>query len=332
MNTPAAFAHHTGRARFGAVLTGLLTACLAVAATAESAFSEPIELVDADKRTVVVNDSSRVVSVGGSVTEILYALGLEDRVVAADTTSLYPARVLADKPNVGYMRALSPEGLLSTQPTLILAEEGSGPPEALELLKSASVPFVLVPSQADATGVVDKIRFIAKAMGVTDRGKLMADAVVDDLAKVEEAVSGVGDPAKVLFILSLSNGRIIAAGEDTSASAIIELAGARNALTGFTGFKPINEEAVIEAAPDVVVMMARGDHAAKAEEVFAHPAFARTPAAADKRLITMDGLYMLGFGPRLPQAIADLTAQIYPDASRPRLPGRPWAIDRPAAD
>lgn len=336
MNTPAAFAHQTGYPPSGAVLarvaTRVLAACLAVAATAGPALSDPIELVDAENRTVIVNDTSRVVSIGGSVTEILYALGLEDRVAAVDTTSLYPARVLADKPNVGYMRALSPEGLLSTQPTLILAEEGSGPPEALELLKSASVPFALVPSGTDATGVVDKIRFIAKAMGVTDRGKLMADAVVDDLARVEDAVAGVGDPAKVLFLLSLSNGRIIAAGEDTSASAMIELAGARNALTGFTGFKPINEEAVLEAAPDVVVMMARGDHAASAEDVFAQPAFARTPAAADKRLITMDGLYLLGFGPRLPQAIADLSAQIYPDAERPRLPGRPWAIDRPAAD
>ena len=169
-------------------------------------------------------------------------------------------------------------------------------------------------------------------VGGVESSKLMAEAVVDELAEVEDGGAGVGDPAKVLFILSLSNGRIIAAGEDTSASAMIELAGAKNALTGFTGYKPVNEEAVLEAAPDVVVMMARGDHAASAEEVFSHPAFARTSAAEKKRLITMDGLYLLGFGPRLPQAVADLSAQIYPDAERARLPGRPWAIDRPAAD
>jgi iron complex transport system substrate-binding protein len=332
MNTPVVFDFETGRVPLGAFLAGLLTAFLTMTAAPDPALSDPIEVVDAENRAVIVNDTSRVVSIGGSVTEILYALGLENRVAAVDTTSLYPARVLADKPNVGYMRALSPEGLLSTQPSLILAEEGSGPPEALELLKSASVPFLLVPSRTDATGVVDKIRFIAKAMGVKDRGKLMADAVVADLAKVEDAAAAIDDPAKVLFILSLSNGRIMAAGEGTSAAAMIEMAGARNALTGFTGYKPVNAEAVLEAAPDVVVMMARGDHATSAEEVFAHPALARTPAAANNRLITMDGLYLLGFGPRVAQAVAALTAQIYPDAQQAQLPGRPWAIDTPVSD
>ncbi len=303
---------------FLAVLTALSAPAWPVGAQAT-------ELTDADGRTVAVEDLSRVVSIGGSVTEILYALGLQDRIVAVDTTSLYPAQALQDHPNVGYMRALSPEGILSMDPSLILAEEGSGPPGAVTLLETASVPFVLVPSEANAAGVADKIRFVAGAMGVAGDGEAMADAVTTDLETVEKAVGAIEQPVKALFVLSLANGRIMAAGDGTSAATMIEMAGGQNALPGFTGYKPVNDEAILEAAPEVIIMMARGDHAATIEEVLTHPALSRTPAAEAKRIVTMDGLYLLGFGPRVAQAVRDLAVALYPDLTPPALPERAWA-------
>lgn len=290
----------------------------------------PVTITDAHGRAVEITDTGRVVSVGGSVTEILYALGLEDRIVAVDTTSVYPADALADKPNVGYLRALSPEGLLSTDPTLILAEDDAGPPEAVTILENASVPFVRVPGGTDATGVADKIRFIADVMGVSERGAEMADTIAADLAAVSDVIAQNDTRSKVLFILSLANGRVLAAGEGTSAAAIIEMAGAENALTGFSGYKQVNEEAIIEAAPEIVVMMARGDHAAGPDAVFAHPALTRTPAADHRRLVTMDGLYLLGFGPRIAHAVRDLSAMLYPDLPLPGLDNRPWAKASPS--
>ncbi|TCT10625.1 iron complex transport system substrate-binding protein [Tepidamorphus gemmatus] len=283
-----------------------------------------VEVVDADDRHVEIADSSHVVSVGGSVTEIIYALGLGHRVAAVDSTSLYPPGVLSEKPVVGYMRALSAEGVLSTSPTLILAEEGSGPPETIELLEKASVPFVLVPSEPGAEGALAKIRFVAEAMEVPERGDRLASLVAEDLETVRRAVQHVPRKARVMFILSLSDGRVLAAGDGTSAATMIELAGATNALTGFTGFKPVNNEAILEAAPDVIVMMARGDHAASPQEVFAHPALAATPAATMHRLVTMDGLYLLGFGPRIAHAVRDLAAAIYPSLELPDLEPRSW--------
>src|SRR5262245_15288290 len=101
-------------------------------------------------------DASRIVSVGGAATEILYALGLEARVIAVDTTSLYPARALKEKPNVGYMRQLSPEGVLGLAPTLILAAEGSGPKEAVAVLEAAAVPFVQIPDRFTGDGILEK--------------------------------------------------------------------------------------------------------------------------------------------------------------------------------
>ena len=91
------------------------------------------------------HDPARIVSIGGAITEILYALGLEDRLAGVDTTSLYPAAALRDKPNVGYMRQLSAEGVLGLNPSLVLAVQGSGPKETMDVLEAAKVPLVLVP-------------------------------------------------------------------------------------------------------------------------------------------------------------------------------------------
>lgn len=301
-----------------------IAAALAVLALGTAA-TAAVEVTDADDRRIEIEDSSHVVSIGGSITEILYALGLSHRIAAVDSTSLYPPGVLSAKPVVGYMRALSAEGVLSTSPTLILAEEGSGPPETIDILEKASVPFVLVPSDPAPEGVTQKIRFVSEAMGVPDRGAALAAAVADDLDAVRRAVARTGTKARVMFILSLADGRVLAAGEGTSAAVMIELAGAENALRGFTGYKPVNNEAIIEAAPEVIVMMERGDHAASPQQVFAHPALAATPAAEWQRLVTMDGLYLLGFGPRIAHAVRDLAASIYPNLALPELAARDWA-------
>ena len=105
---------------------------------------------DAAGRNVEVKDASRIVSVGGAVTEILYALGLADRIVAVDTTSLFPAEALKQKPNVGYMRALSAEGVLGLNPSLVLAIDGAGPKETIAVLEAATVPLVRVPDRYTA--------------------------------------------------------------------------------------------------------------------------------------------------------------------------------------
>jgi iron complex transport system substrate-binding protein len=106
---------------------------------------DSVTVRDAAGRSVKIKDAGRIVSVGGAVTEILYALGLENRVIAVDTTSLYPPRALAEKQNVGYMRQLSPEGVLGLGPSLVLAAEGSGPTGTIAVLEAASIPFVQIP-------------------------------------------------------------------------------------------------------------------------------------------------------------------------------------------
>jgi iron complex transport system substrate-binding protein len=276
------------------------------------ALAEGVTVHDARDRDVVINDPARIVSIGGAITEILYALGFEDRLAGVDSTSLYPAAALRDKPNVGYMRQLSAEGVLGLNPSLVLAMHGSGPKETIDVLEAAKVPLVLVPETFSEAGLVDKIKLVGHAMGADRRAECLSDAVTGDLQHLRELRAKVTKPARVMFVMSLLNGRTMAAGQKTAANEIIQLAGGVNAIDSYDGYKIINDEAIVAAKPDVVLTIQRGKDSVDADAVYAHPAFAMTPAATNKTFISMEGLYLLGFGPRTAAAARDLAVKLYP--------------------
>lgn len=257
-------------------------------------------------------DARRVLAIGGSITEIIYALGQQERLIARDTTSSYPPEA-EDLPDVGYMRALSPEGVLSVKPDLILSEADAGPPEAIEVLQEAGVPFEVIETSADAEGLIAKVRAVAEMLGVPEAADATVAALQTDLAQL--AATSDEQPKRVMFILSLQGGRIMASGTGTEADAIIRMAGARNAVEGLEGYKPLTNEAVTAAAPDVILMMQRGaatsDHDMANDDLFALPALSTTPAAEHGAVIRMNGLYLLGFGPRTGKAALDLHNAIY---------------------
>ena len=258
-------------------------------------------------------DRSRVVAVGGSITEIVFALGEEDRLVARDSTSVYPpeASKLTD---VGYIRQLSPEGVLSVNPSGILALHGAGPREAVEVLKKASVPYIEVPDTFDHAGILTKIKAVGEALGVEDKAEKLAAEVDASLKAAEAQTASIKDRKRVLFILSLQDGKVLASGTETAANGIIEMAGAVNAIDGYTGYKQVSDEAIIAAAPDVILMMDRGGNfAITDEELFAQPGILSTPAGAERKAIRMDGSYLLNFGPRTAASVSDLATALYGD-------------------
>lgn len=263
-------------------------------------------------------DAKRVLAVGGAVTEIVYALGQQDRLAGRDTTSTFPPEAMA-LPDVGYMRQLSPEGVLSVRPDLILAEEGAGPPEALDVLKGADIAFEAIPKGSEADGVAEKIHAVADALGVPEAADAPIAALNADLAELARATAGIKHPKRVLFVLSAQGGRILASGQGTEADAVIRMAGAVNAVDAYQGYKPLTDEAIAAAAPDVILTMDRGDGSALAEtqaaQILALPAIALTPAGQAGKVIRMNGLYLLGFGPRIGRAALDLNHEIYGVAS-----------------
>lgn len=252
--------------------------------------------------------AQRIVSVGGSVTEIIYALGQEHRLVARDTTSNHPPATL-ELPDVGYVRRLSPEGLLSVEPDLILAEDGAGPPETLDILHESKIPIVTIPMGYDRDAVLAKIRAVADALDVSEQGTRLAEEVGNaiDAAVAENGLIG----KRVLFVLAMQGGRILAGGSNTAAEGVINLAGAKNAVQGFEGYKLLTDEAILTAAPDVILLMsARGPRFLSDEDLLSNPALAATPAGQSRAVLRMDGLLLLGFSVRTGQAVSELAAQL----------------------
>ena len=256
-------------------------------------------------------DSSRLVSIGGSLTEIIYALGEKEKLVARDQTALYP-EAASKLPDVGYMRALAPEGVLSVEPTALLVIEGSGPPEALDVLSHAGVEYQTVPEGYSHEGILIKIRAVGQALGVEEQAESLAAEIDKALKAAEARTADITERKRVLFVLSTEGGKIQASGTDTAANGIIALAGAVNAVQDYSGYKTLTEEAIIAAAPDVILMMDRGgDHAATDVELINHPAIALTEAGKNHAIIRLEGSYLLGFGPRTASAVGELIDALY---------------------
>ena len=256
-------------------------------------------------------DTSRLVSIGGSLTEIIYALGEQGKLVARDQTALYPEAAVA-LPDVGYMRALAPEGVLSVSPSALLVIEGSGPPEALEVLSHAGVEYQTVPESYSAEGVLLKIRAVGQALGVADKAEALAKTTELQFAELAARTDAVTQPKRILFILSVEGGKIQASGTGTAADGIIALAGGVNAIDEYSGYKALTEEAIIDAAPDVILMMDRGgDHSASDADLKANPAIALTPAGQNDAFHRLDGAYLLGFGPRTAAAAGEVVDLLY---------------------
>lgn len=291
-----------------ALLTGGAT--LAAGACLGSLFP----LVNAAPAVTAKDGPKRVIVAGGALTEIVYALGAQNRVIANDLTSLYP-EAATKLPKIGYLRTLSAEGVLSLHPDLLLAGAEAGPPNVLSQIEAAGVPVQHFKHGYTAELVRDNIRGVANALKLSDDGTHVAGRFMNDWIQVRgkvEAQYGIARRPRVLFILGHTGNQVMVAGQDTAADAMLGYAGAENALRGFTGYRPLTAEAAVAAQPDVLLTTTTGPSPANpAATLLAQPGLANTPAGRARRVVSFDALYLLGFGPRLPQAVADLAARVH---------------------
>jgi iron complex transport system substrate-binding protein len=267
----------------------------------------------------------RIVAIGGAITEIVFALGEGGRVVAIDTTSLYPWKAVASLPKVGYLRQLSVEGILSTRPDLILADVDAGPKDVLDQLERMGAPVAHFSAAHTAASVVPKIRFVGTAIGHAAAAEAMIEDYSADLKTIETTVGGLAAHPKVLFLMAVGTTGLRGAGDGTAAAELIGRAGGVNSFAGVDGYKPVSAEAALAADPDYLLMMQQTvDEIGGTHAVAMLPALARLTAAREKRIVALDGNYMLNFGPRTAHAIRDLAAALHRDAEVPVLPDRPW--------
>jgi iron complex transport system substrate-binding protein len=298
------------------VLTG--TACapspggpLTGTAPANPGLALPASVVDANGRTVTVTSVDRIVSLGASSTETIFALGLGDRLVGADNNSFAPAEA-AGLPRVGSHARISAESVLSLRPTVAVGATGteaSGPPEALDQVAAAGVPVVLAPNPPTLEAPARKITLTAEALGVPERGAALVAELERDLAEAQALVASTPSRPRVLFVYVRAGGTQNVLGTDTTADTMIVAAGGINAAAdaGIVGSKPMTPESVVAARPDFILALTRGVEAiGGVEAVLQLPGVALTPAGQAQRVLHYEDTYLLGMGPRAGKAVVEL--------------------------
>ncbi|MGF6116001.1 iron complex transport system substrate-binding protein [Janthinobacterium lividum] len=254
----------------------------------------------------------RIVSVGGALTEIVYALEAQGELVGVDTTSLYPA-VAQQLPQVGYARTLSAEGVLSLAPTQLIATEEAGPQTVLRQVRDAGVPVAVLNANNKFEGLLERVKQVGQITGRADPAARLAQALQQQwdgvLGKVRLRSHA---PVRVLFILAHAPNQVMVGGRETGADAMLAYAGAVNVMGGqggFSGYKPLTPEAVIAARPDIVLVTDQGLKASGGVDgILKLPGLAQTPAGRKHRIVSLEAMLLLGFGPRMPQALAELDA------------------------
>ena len=253
-----------------------------------------------------------VVSIGGDVTEIVYALGAGDRVIAVDITSRQPPEARA-LPQVGYMRQLSAEPILSLAPALVIAIADSGPPVVLDQLRAAGACLALIPDEHSPDGVIRKVEAVAAALHRETEGEALSARLKAEFAALQASLGVVKDKPRVLFLFSVGEGAPLVGGLKSSADSIIRLAGGRNAIETFEDFKPASSEGIIGAAPDVVLVTELTlEKLGGVDGLLRRPDISQTPAGKAGRVVAMESLLLLGFGPRTPLAIRELASALHP--------------------
>ena len=248
----------------------------------------------------ISNKTNDIVVAGGSITEILYFLNEEDRILGVDVTSNFPKET-SKLPSIGYVRSLSTEGILSLNPKLILGENDMGPPLVLDQIKEVGVDLRIIPEEQTAMGIIEKISCVASIIGIQDKAQ---EKIKDELMPRIKYLKTFQDnkifkKKKVMLILSMQGSSPIVAGLGTSGDGFIKMTGAINVFESFEGWKPVSEEAIIESDPDYFIIPSRDMHKnSDVKSLTSNPIFKNTRAGYEENFIFEDSMSMLGFGPR----------------------------------
>lgn len=265
-----------------------------------------------DGISVQVTNPQKVITIGGSITETVYALGKGELVIATDASSSYPSEIFR-LPKVPYVRNLTAEGILSLGADLIISSNDANPKSAIDQIRSAGTNMILVEEKESLKGVIQKITTIGNILNAEKNAEQIVKKIQADYKKASEYRTQISEKPKVLFVLAVrGTGSFMVAGNETGAEVMIELAGGINAIPSFSGYKQTNMESILAANPDYILVMEGRNHAVK-ESFENTPGFDTINAVKNNNIITIDGNYLLGFGPRFGAAILDLMKELHPE-------------------
>ena len=278
----------------------------------------PATVTGADGRQVTVRDVSRVVAVNlsGTLAEVVFSLGLGDRVVGRDIATTFPQA--ADLPVVTRAHDLSAEGVLALDPTVLLTDASTGPAEAVEAVRKAGVPVVVVPEAWSLGEVAPRIEAVAAALGVADAGRALVERTEADVAAAVEAAPKAKGVRVAFLYLRGTAGVYLIGGRGSGADSMVEAIGAVDAgsAIGVERFRPLTSEGLVRAAPDVIVLMSGGLESVGGEEgLLGVAGVAQTPAGQHRRFVTVDDSSLLSYGPRTGAVVRLLAERVAEELS-----------------
>lgn len=263
-------------------------------------------------------ETQAIVPTGGVVTEILCALGAQQQLVAIDSTSVWPASV-KKLPSVGYVRALSAEGIIALEPSLVLSTTEAGPKAALDQLASAGLPVVQLPGEKGDKTVATlerRILAIGHLLGAAPAARKLAEAVRSDLAAAR-AVVARHEPGKVLMLFGPRPGSLMVAGEGSGGATLLAEIGLASAHGEIRGYKPVSAEGLATMQPELILVAAHQGTGLTPAQVAGMAGVAQTPAGQQQRIIVVDSVRFLAGGPRMGEAALELVKTLWPEADVP---------------
>lgn len=308
-------------------LLAFLAAALVAACQQSPTANKPAGVIvtDAGGGAVTVADASRIVSVGTANTETVYALGAGARVVGVDNSSAEYIAETAGLAKVGPRTTLSAEGVLSLKPTLVIAASDAGPPQVLEQLRGGGVTTLVLPANYTVEAVKSRVRTIARALGLEAKGEELDAGIDRDMGEAERLLARAASRPKVMFVgrgPNMPNATM--SGRGTTIDEMIRLAGGTNPMSDFEGFRQMTDEAVVNAAPDVILMTEKSfERSGGTDGVLRFPGVALTPAGRNRRVVAVSDMYFQGFGPGVGRAVRALVLKLHPELAGGDAPASP---------
>lgn len=247
----------------------------------------------------------RIVSAGGSVTEILFALGMGNAIVATDTSSSFPADV-QHLPKIGYYRQLSAEGVLSMTPSHVFAAQGAGPVNVLEQVEAVGVQTHIFQQRRSVAGLTDLITRVGQLSGKSDDALRLNAKIAEQLNELPKITSDI----KPVFLMSASERGLMVAGSQTVPDLLMTLLGVQNPYGYINGFKPISTESLLEVGPQLLFIPKHQTQGLSPTQLCDIAALNIWSQLHGCNIVVVDSLLFLGMTPRLPQAANQMASAI----------------------
>lgn len=267
----------------------------------------------ADGVTSATSDTARIITLSGDLTELVFSLGAGGSVVATDLTTVHPAEAIS-LPTIGVGRFLSAEAVLKHDPSLVIGDTQTSPQAAVDQIRAAGVPVIIMDVSTTFNAMYRKIDDLGGILGLEDAAAALRSRLQGEIEAASTAREPIGTQPKAAYVYTRGPDVMLLFGDGMVTHPVIEASGAQDAgsAAGVKGSVDVTPEALIAAAPDVIIVPAEGlEILGGIEGLLSIPGIAETPAGINNRILAYPEGDFLTMGPRIARSIEGLSADLF---------------------